>query len=114
MPPFDDMYGAFDWAPLDVSDSEMGDYQSVSWGIEQLQREHDGPFFLAVGIYRPHLPWYVPRAYFDLFPLETVELPRVREDDLADVPEAGPGDIVAVAKLKSVHTGHALTAEANA
>jgi elongation factor G len=28
-----------------------------------------------------------------------------------DVPEAGPGDLVAVAKLKSVHTGHALTAE---
>jgi elongation factor G len=28
-----------------------------------------------------------------------------------DVPEAGPGDIVAVAKLKSVHTGHVLTAE---
>ena len=29
----------------------------------------------------------------------------------SDVGEAGPGDIVAVAKLKSVHTGHALTAE---
>jgi elongation factor G len=28
-----------------------------------------------------------------------------------EVEEAGPGDIVAVAKLKSVHTGHALTAE---
>ncbi len=28
-----------------------------------------------------------------------------------DVPEAGPGDVVAVAKLKSVRTGHVLTAE---
>ncbi len=28
-----------------------------------------------------------------------------------DVPEAGPGDVVAVAKLKDVHTGNALTAE---
>ena len=27
-----------------------------------------------------------------------------------EVPEAGPGDVVAVAKLKDVHTGHALTA----
>jgi elongation factor G len=31
--------------------------------------------------------------------------------DHVEVPEAGPGDIVAVAKLKSVHTGDALTQE---
>ena len=35
----------------------------------------------------------------------------MRGAEHVDVPEAGPGDIVAVAKLKSVHTGHALTAE---
>jgi elongation factor G len=35
----------------------------------------------------------------------------LRGDQHADVPEAGPGDIIAVAKLKSVHTGNALTCE---
>ena len=35
----------------------------------------------------------------------------LRGDEHVDVPEAGPGDIVAVAKLKSVHTGHTLTSE---
>jgi elongation factor G len=35
----------------------------------------------------------------------------LRGSEHVDVPEAGPGDIVAVAKLKSVHTGHVLTAE---
>jgi elongation factor G len=35
----------------------------------------------------------------------------LRGDQHEDVAEAGPGDIVAVAKLKSVHTGHALSAE---
>jgi arylsulfatase A-like enzyme len=89
MPAFEDMYGAFDWAAVDVPASTMGDYQSVSWGIDQLQREHDRPFFLAVGIYRPHLPWYVPREYFEMYPLESVELPRIRENDLSDVPERG-------------------------
>ncbi len=89
MPPFEDMYGAFDWAALDVPDEEMGDYGSVAWGIEQLEREHDRPFFLAVGIYRPHLPWYVPREYFEMFPLESIELPAVLENDLDDVPERG-------------------------
>jgi len=89
MPVFEDMYTAFDWAPLDVDDSEMGDYQSVAWGIEQLQRQHERPFFLAIGIYRPHLPWYVPRKYFDMFPLDSVQLPAYLEDDLQDVPARG-------------------------
>ncbi len=35
----------------------------------------------------------------------------LRGGDHVDVPEAGPGDVVAVAKLRSVHTGHCLTAE---
>jgi len=85
MPKFHHMYGAFDWAPLDVAVEETGDYQSVQWVIEQLGREHDQPFFLAAGIYRPHLPWYVPQEYFDRFPLEEVELPRALETDLDDL-----------------------------
>jgi hypothetical protein len=62
MPMFENMYGDFDWAPLDIPDEETGDYQSVDWVIGQLQREHDRPFFLAAGIYRPHVPWYVPNT----------------------------------------------------
>jgi len=89
MIPFEDMYYEFDWAPLDVPDSEMGDYKSVHWVIDQLAKEHDQPFFLAAGIYRPHLPWYVPQEYFDLFPLESVQLPEVLQNDLDDIPDRG-------------------------
>ena len=35
----------------------------------------------------------------------------MRGGEHEDVPEAGPGDVVAVAKLRSVRTGHALTQE---
>ena len=35
----------------------------------------------------------------------------LRGAEHVDVPEAGPGDLVAVAKLKDTHTGNALTAE---
>ncbi len=86
MPVFPEMYGAFDWAPVDVADEQMGDHRSVSWVIEQIEQDHDRPFFLAAGIYRPHLPWYVPRKYFDLFPLDEIVLPELLEDDLEDVP----------------------------
>ena len=89
MPAFEDMYSAFDWGPLDLPDSETGDARSVEWIIERLREEREEPFFLAAGIYRPHLPWYVPKRWFDLFPLESVQLPRLLTDDLADVPERG-------------------------
>jgi len=89
MPSFEDMYGVFDWAPIDIPFEETGDFSSVQWVIEQLERPHDRPFFLAAGIYRPHLPWYVPREYFDMFPLDDIELPAVLQGDLDDVPERG-------------------------
>ncbi|MFV2065470.1 MAG: sulfatase [Pirellulales bacterium] len=79
----------FDWGPLDASDRQMGDYRLVSWAAEQLDKQHDRPLFLAVGFVKPHLPWYVPRKYFDMFPLDSIRLPAVRKDDLTDIPEAG-------------------------
>lgn len=89
MPPFPGMYLAFDFAPLPVTTEQTGDYQAVSWISEQLHREHDKPFFLAAGIYRPHLPWYVPQEYFDRFPLDDIQLPALLENDLDDVPAEG-------------------------
>ena len=79
----------FDWGPLDVDDSQMSDVQVADWVIEQLERKHSDPFFLACGLFRPHLPWYVPRKYFDQFDLDKIELPATRDDDLQDVPPAG-------------------------
>eukprot|EP00913_Durusdinium_trenchii_P023463 g22041.t1 len=84
-------YSETDWAPFDVSDEKFGgDYHVASWVIKQLKRQHDKPFFLACGIYRPHEPWFVPKKYFDLFPLDKVQMPPgLKEDDLDDLPPAG-------------------------
>ena len=81
--------GHFDWSPLDVDDSNMADTKVVAWAKEQLAQESDEPLFLAVGIYRPHLPWYVPREYYERFPLEQIQLPHCLEEDLEDIPEPG-------------------------
>ncbi len=90
MPVFENMYMAFDWAPLDIPVEETGDYQSVDWAIQRLRQLRQGqPFFLGVGIYRPHNPWYVPREYFDMFPIDEIQLPPVLENDLDDVPARG-------------------------
>jgi len=79
----------FDWGPVDVPDTEMDDYKVSTWVAGQLARKHAEPLFLACGFFRPHLPWYVPRKYFDLFPADKVTLPNVKADDLDDVPPIG-------------------------
>ncbi len=84
-------YVETDWAALDVTDEEFGgDYAVSQWIGDQLKQQHDKPFFLACGLYRPHEPWFVPRKYFKPFPLEDIQLPPgYRADDLNDVPPAG-------------------------
>jgi len=79
----------FDWGPLDADKTEMGDWKVTDWVIDQLNKKHDKPFFLACGFFRPHLPWYVPKEYFDLYPLDEIKLPTIKEDDLDDVPPIG-------------------------
>jgi arylsulfatase A-like enzyme len=81
--------GGIVWGPLDVEDSATGDYQLVEFAAEFLQQKHDRPFFFACGFVKPHMPWQVPRKYYDLFPVERVVLPKILETDLSDVPLAG-------------------------
>lgn len=84
-------YVETDWAALDVTDAEFGGDWSVSkWIGEQLSKRHDKPFFIGCGLYRPHEPWFVPKKYFEPFPLDSIQLPPgYKENDLEDVPEAG-------------------------
>jgi len=40
---------------------------------------------MAVGYYRPHIPLYAPKKYFDMYKGVNIKLPPVREDDLNDL-----------------------------
>ena len=84
---YDQELGTFDWSALPVEDEQMPDHQLVTWAAEQLAEPSDQPLFVAVGLTKPHLPWYVPAAYFEQHPLETIELPVTRADDLDDLPK---------------------------
>ena len=44
--------------------------------IEEL-REQENPFFLAVGLLKPHLPFNAPKRYWDLYRVEEMRLPEV-------------------------------------
>ncbi len=84
-------YGETDWGALDISDEDYGgDWLVTKWCGEQLAKKHEKPFFLACGIYRPHEPWFVPKKYFEPFPLEKITPgPGYKADDLDDVPPEG-------------------------
>ncbi|MDQ3621593.1 MAG: sulfatase [Verrucomicrobiota bacterium] len=97
-----DGVGGIKLGPLANTDEEMPDYGVVSYGLGKLKEKHDQPFFLAIGLVKPHMPFSVP--WFDMFPLESIQLPPHREDDLNDVPPAGKqmarpeGDHAAIVK----------------
>ena len=81
--------GNIDWGPVDVDDTEMSDARVADQVSAWLAREHDRPFFIGCGFVRPHLPWYVPRQYFDLYDEDEIVTPVAPPDDLDDVPAAG-------------------------
>ncbi len=81
--------GGIVFGHLEADDSEMADYRTAQYAIDYLQQPHDKPFFLACGIFRPHMPWQVPRKYYELYPLSEIQLPQVPDNDLDDIPPAG-------------------------
>lgn len=58
------------------------------WAVEKLQgfvdQPIDKPFFMGVGFIRPHTPLIVPKRFFDMFPLDSIQLPEIKADDVKD------------------------------
>jgi len=54
---------------FDGPDSEFYDGAQTDLALDTLQRlkEKEQPFFLALGYYRPHLPFVAPKKYWDLY-----------------------------------------------
>lgn len=94
-----DHYGAdFDdgqslcWGALDREDmpgGKMFDELIADWAVDQLNEDHDKPFFLAVGFVRPHVPYTAPKKYFDLYDPDGIVMPEVPENEMADIPIMG-------------------------
>ncbi len=79
----------FDFGPIPAEDKEMADMRVVDWAISKLSQSYDQPFFLAVGLITPHLPWLTPSPYYEQYPLDQVKLPPILPGDLDDLPPMG-------------------------
>ncbi|MCB1206630.1 MAG: sulfatase [Verrucomicrobiae bacterium] len=84
-----DGVGGIKFYPLASTNEEMPDHGVVDWCIERMNEGGEQPYFIACGLVKPHMPFSVPKEWFDQFPLESIELPPHREDDLDDIPRAG-------------------------
>ncbi len=81
--------GEQDWGLTHLKEAEMSDTKIADAAVAQLQRKHDRPFFIACGLFHPHMPWYIPQKYFDMFPLDEVKTPEILDTDLDDLPPLG-------------------------
>jgi arylsulfatase A-like enzyme len=78
---------AFDFAPIPQPKEHTADWKVSAYFASQFANKQEQPCFFAAGIFRPHLPWYAPREFFDMHPLEGIQLPKgAKEDDLDDLP----------------------------
>jgi len=69
--------------------TEQADVQAATKAIELLETHGSEPFFLAVGLVRPHVPLVSPASFYEPYPTGDMKLvPRI-EGDWDDIPEAG-------------------------
>jgi arylsulfatase A-like enzyme len=76
---------SMDWGATTVGKEETQDWLSAMWAAEKFQQDYDKPFFMMLGLTRPHLPFFVPQEYFDLYDLDSIVAPEFRLDDLDDI-----------------------------
>ncbi len=72
----------------DGNDHEQTDGKVTDEAIRLLEEDRDQPLLLAVGYYRPHIPYIAPKKYFDLYPFENTSLPPFPDNYRATVPAA--------------------------
>lgn len=78
----------WDFGPQLYEERKFGDAVTATWAVEQIKKKHGQPFFMAAGFYRPHVPFYAPKCFFDSHPLSDIHTPDVKSDDCDDLPAA--------------------------
>lgn len=68
------------WEAADVDDAAYPDGLNTLFAVQELHRlaRTEAPFFLAVGLRRPHLPFNAPKRYWDLYDADALPLPALR------------------------------------
>lgn len=79
--------GTLSWF-ADEDPAPQTDEKGAEAAIKLLEQHKDKPFYLAVGFYRPHTPYVAPKKYFDMYPLDQIQLATGPMKDQEGVPPA--------------------------
>ncbi|MEQ8849173.1 sulfatase [Botrimarina sp.] len=84
----------------DVPDGTYIDGQVCEKTIDDLKRLAGGeaPFFLACGFVRPHLPFYAPQRYWDLYPASRIDIAQNRS-----APVNAPRELRSGSEIRTYH-----------
>lgn len=84
----------------DVPDNAYADGRIAEKTIADLQRlkQSGKPFFLACGFLKPHMPFYAPKKYWDLYEREKIEITPNRKR-----PKNAPKDLKGSSEFRSYH-----------
>ncbi|TWU51000.1 Choline-sulfatase [Rubripirellula tenax] len=80
--------GTLSWLAADGDDSEQTDAIAADEAAKVLSQhaKEKTPFFLAVGMYRPHTPYVAPKKYFEKYPVDSIKIPNVPAGYLKTLP----------------------------
>lgn len=81
--------GTLSWRADEGNDEEQTDGLSANEAVKRLKQygQTKQPFYLAVGLYRPHTPYISPKKYFEMYPLDGINVPPVPEGYLETLPK---------------------------
>ena len=81
--------GTLSWLAADGTDAEQTDGIAAAEAIRRLKKhaKDKSPFYMAVGLFRPHTPYVAPKKYFDFYPLDSIKVPTEPEGYLETLPE---------------------------
>jgi arylsulfatase A-like enzyme len=78
----DDTVPWFEWRSVTEGEEFLKDGRTARATIRRIDEivEDDVPFFLSVGFARPHDPYFAPKRFFDMYPLEAMKWPESPAD----------------------------------
>jgi uncharacterized sulfatase len=103
------------WRATDNADDQEPDGRTARRIAQILDQHKSGPFFIAAGFHKPHLPWVAPKKYFDLYPPPKMKLPNTPPNDRDDIPPialtrtAGDDEMTDLQRQEAIAAYHAAT-----
>lgn len=78
--------GSLAWMSVDGPDDLHTDAIGANIACDLIRRNKNKPFFIGMGFYRPHTPFVAPAKYFDMYPMDGIQLPKDPADDWVNKP----------------------------